>query len=134
MLAVDATFVSLQPEVREADRPALASGTPILDFGARLADFRDTAALVALVDLVITVDTAVAHLAGAMGKPVWLLLPFAPDWRWLLERDTSPWYPTMRIFRQPRIGDWESAIRSVARELGDFAARQRPAATFFARA
>ncbi len=114
---VDATFVTLQQEIREADRPALASGAPLLDFGAHLTDFRDTAALVALVDLVITVDTAAAHLAGAMGRPVWLLLPFSPDWRWLLERETSPWYPTMRIFRQPRIGDWDSVIARVGREL-----------------
>ena len=62
-------------------------------------------------------DTAVAHLAGALGKPVWTLLPFVPDWRWLLDRDDSPWYPTMRLFRQPSPGDWETAIRDVAREL-----------------
>jgi len=125
----DATYVSLQQEVRDPDRPALESGPPILNFGTQLADFRDTAALAALVDLVVTVDTAAAHLAGAMGRPVWLLLPFAPDWRWLLERDTSPWYPTMRIFRQPRIGDWEAVIGRVARELGDFVGRHQPAAT-----
>ena len=126
---IDAAFVSLQQEVRDSDRPALESGPPIVHFGTQLADFRDTAALAALVDLVVTVDTAAAHLAGAMGRPVWLLLPFAPDWRWLLERDTSPWYPTMRIFRQPRIGDWDAVIRRVASELGDFVARRQPAAT-----
>ena len=68
-------------------------------------------------DLVITVDTAVAHLAGALGKPVWVLLPHVPDWRWMLGRDDSPWYPTMRLFRQPAVNAWEPAIASVAREL-----------------
>jgi hypothetical protein len=114
-----ATLVSLQAEIRIGDRAALQSGGPIVHFGAELADFRDTAALVELVDRVITVDTSAAHLAGAMGKPVWLLLPFSPDWRWLLGRDASPWYPTMRIFRQPRIGDWESVIEKVAREAAE---------------
>lgn len=80
-------------------------------------DFLDTAALVEGLDLVITVDTAVAHLAGALGKPVWLLNRFASEWRWLLERSDSPWYPSMKIFRQPRPGDWESVIRQVAEEL-----------------
>ena len=80
-------------------------------------DILDTAALVEGLDLVITVDTAVAHLAGALGKPVWLLNRFASEWRWLLERSDSPWYPSMKIFRQPRPGDWESVIRQVAEEL-----------------
>jgi Flp pilus assembly protein TadD len=82
-----------------------------------LKDFSDTAALIANLDLVITVDTAVAHLTGAMGKPIWVLTPFVPDWRWMLERTDSPWYPTLRLFRQPAFGDWESAIRDVADEL-----------------
>jgi len=83
-------------------------------FGDQLRDFSDTAALVSLMDVVVTVDTSVAHLAGAMGKPVWILLPFAPDWRWMLERADSPWYPTARLFRQPKIGDWQSVFVEMA--------------------
>ena len=89
----------------------------MLDIGRDFDDFADTAAAVALVDLVISVDTSVAHLAGALGKPVWVLLPFCPDWRWLIERDDSPWYPSARLFRQPRIGDWDAVTAQVAREL-----------------
>ena len=85
--------------------------------GDALADFDDTAAVMALADLVISVDTAVVHLAGAMGRPVWVLLPFQPDWRWLLDRDDSPWYPTVRLFRQPKPGDWDSVIARVKDEL-----------------
>jgi ADP-heptose:LPS heptosyltransferase len=68
-------------------------------------------------DLVVTVDTVVAHLAGAMGKPVWIMLPYAPDWRWLLDRDDSPWYPTARLFRQPRPRDWDTVARRIADSL-----------------
>jgi hypothetical protein len=110
-------FVALQKDVRANDAEALASGPAIATFGEALADFRDTAALVELVDLVISVDTAVAHLAGAMAKPLWVLLPWSPDWRWLLDRTDSPWYPTARLWRQSRAGDWESVVERVAREL-----------------
>lgn len=88
-----------------------------VDWTKELHDFADTAALIANFDLVIACDTAVAHLAGAMGRPVWTLLPFAPDWRWMLERSDSPWYPTMRLFRQPHPGDWSSVLERVATEL-----------------
>ncbi len=84
------------------------------DLAPFIRDFNDTALLISHLDLVVTIDSAVAHLAGAMGKPVWLLLPYAPDWRWMLERDDSPWYPTMRIFRQKRRGEWGDVIRRVA--------------------
>ncbi|HEY1684761.1 MAG TPA: tetratricopeptide repeat protein [Tepidisphaeraceae bacterium] len=90
---------------------------PIIDWTNELHDFADTAALVANLDLVISVDTAVAHLAGAMGKPVWMLLPYLPDWRWMLEREDSPWYPTMRLFRQNVRGDWEGVIRRISDAL-----------------
>jgi len=90
---------------------------PIVDDNAELHDFADIAALVANLDLVISVDTAGAHLAGALGKPVWTLLPRAPDWRWLLEREDTPWYPTMRLFRQTRSGDWADVVARVAEAL-----------------
>lgn len=127
LLAVDATFVSLQKDVREADRALLERSGGLLDFRAHIADFRDTAALVSLADLVITVDTSVAHLAGAMGKPVWIMLCFSADWRYLLDREDSPWYPSARLFRQPGIGDWASVVQRVAAEARAFAGGCRPA-------
>jgi len=110
-------LISLQREVRPAEASVLAANDQVAYFGAELQDFSDTSALVSLMDVVISVDTAVAHLAGAMGKPVWILLPFAADWRWLVDRDDSPWYPTARLFRQPRIADWDSVIGRVRQQL-----------------
>ena len=92
-------------------------GFPLIDLAMLLQDFSDTAALVEQLDLVITIDTSVAHLAGALGKQAWLLVPFAPDWRWGAERSDCPWYPTMRLFRQPAPADWESVVREVAAEV-----------------
>lgn len=112
-----AQFVSLQKELRAADKPALDARKDILHFDDGLEDFAATAALIASMDVVITVDTSVAHVAGAMGKPVWILLPFVPDWRWLLEREDSPWYSTARLFRQPASGDWATVLRRVAQAL-----------------
>ncbi|XGV97289.1 MAG: tetratricopeptide repeat protein [Leptolyngbya sp. BL-A-14] len=110
---------SLQKELSERDRSLLQAHPNVEDLRERLHDFVETAALIHQLDLVIAVDTSVAHLAGALGKPVWLLLPFAPDWRWMLEREDSPWYPTMRLFRQPSYGDWESVIQAVKTVLMD---------------
>jgi tetratricopeptide (TPR) repeat protein len=112
------TFVSLQKDPRPADRDELARHAKIPDIGNELGDFADTAAVIEQLDLVITVDTAVAHLAGALGKSVWILLPFSPDWRWMLGRDDSPWYPTARLFRQPATGDWGSVVSRAVAELG----------------
>lgn len=118
ILSASAHFISLQKEIRPADLPAMAAHPEIAHFGAELVDFADTAALIEQLDYVITVDTAVAHLAGALGKTVWILLPFNADWRWLLERDDTPWYPTARLFRQARLGAWDEVVARVAQELG----------------
>ena len=111
------SFVSLQkgPPAAQAAQPP--PGMVLHDFTAELDDFADTAALVEALDLVISVDTAVAHLAGALGKPVWLLNRFDTCWRWLLGRDDSPWYPTLRQFRQPAAEDWDSVIAAVKAAL-----------------
>jgi hypothetical protein len=89
----------------------------LINLGEEFKDFSDTTAVIANLDLVITVDTAVAHLAGAMGKPVWVLIPYVPDWRWMLDREDSPWYPTMRLFRQQKRGDWGDVFHQIAHEL-----------------
>jgi len=114
-------FISLQREYRDADLATLATFPNLGRLEAMLTDFADTAAVIEQLDLVITVDSAVAHLAGAMGKPVWILLSAVLDWRWLLEREDSPWYPSARLFRQPEIDDWASVIARVVRELSTFA-------------
>lgn len=109
----NASFYNLQL----GDAYRQASEFPLIDFTSELHDFAETAALIQNLDLVITVDTAVAHLAGAMGKRVWVLLPFVPDWRWRLNRDDSIWYPTMRLFRQSTRGDWSQPIERLANAL-----------------
>jgi tetratricopeptide (TPR) repeat protein len=109
-------WVSLQKEVRAADHAALQAAG-LYDLTDELTDFADTAALVSALDLVIAVDTSVAHLAAALGKPVWLMLPFASDFRWLAKREDSPWYPGMRLFRQQRPGDWDGVVTRVAAAL-----------------
>jgi len=114
-------FVSLQREYREADLAILAQFPQVASLDEKLHDFADTAGIIEQLDLVIAVDTAVAHLAGALGKPLWLLISHIQDWRWLTGRSDSPWYPSARLFRQPRIGDWDSVIERVAAELTNFA-------------
>jgi Tfp pilus assembly protein PilF len=109
--------ISLQKGAAARQLREQRHGLNIVDWTDELKDFADTAALMSNLDLVICVDTAVAHLAGALGRPVWLLNAFAPDWRWMWSRPDSPWYPTMKIFRQPRIGDWGTPVGQIAQEL-----------------
>jgi tetratricopeptide (TPR) repeat protein len=117
---------SLQKEPRPADMPVLAElAADIIDLGPKLDDFAETAAAVAALDLVIAVDTSVAHLAGALGRPVWLLTPYALDWRWLRDREDSPWYPTMRLFRQHKPQAWDGVLARVSAELARIAAGER---------
>jgi len=96
---------------------ALAGRFPVTELGSRLQDFADTAAVLVNLDLVITCDTAIAHAAGALGAPIWVALPLAPDWRWLLDRADSPWYPTLRLFRQQQPGDWAGVFDQIQTAL-----------------
>jgi tetratricopeptide (TPR) repeat protein len=117
---------SLQKDPRVADAPALAAlGGDIVDLSPLLGDFSDTAAAVTALDLVITVDTSVAHLAGALGRPVWMLLPYALDWRWLRDREDSPWYPGMRLFRQRAPLAWEDVVARVSAGLARVVSGER---------
>ncbi|MEP7181889.1 MAG: tetratricopeptide repeat-containing glycosyltransferase family protein [Betaproteobacteria bacterium] len=120
LLGLPAQFVVLQTEMRAEDRAVLAAHPEITHYEGEFADFADTAALLSLMDLVITVDTSVAHLAGAMGRPAWIMLAHVPDWRWLLHRDDCPWYPTARLWRQPKAGEWASVVARIGRELPAF--------------
>ena len=111
-----AVVFSLQVGPGEGELTRLTDGR-VFDLAGHLSDFAEAAAAVASLDLMITVDTALAHLAGALARPVWVMLPFDPDWRWLLGRAESPWYPTARLFRQPRPGAWAAVVADVARAL-----------------
>jgi hypothetical protein len=103
-------FVNLQVGAR-------AGEAGLTDLSPRLADYAETAALMACLDLLITVDTSVAHVAGALGKPAWVMLPYAPDWRWILGRDDTPWYASLRLLRQVAPGEWDAVAASVAASL-----------------
>ena len=124
LAGADAFFVGLQPEVRASDRQAQVAWAELLPAGTQLTDFGATAALIETLDLVVCVDTSVAHLAGALARPVWILLPWLPDWRWMLEREESPWYPSARLFRQTHPRDWSGPLRRVRDELAVEAARR----------
>jgi tetratricopeptide (TPR) repeat protein len=123
---VDASFVSLQKDARPDDKAVLRERPDIIDPTSELTDFNETAALIACLDLVITVDTSVAHLAGALGCPTWILLPYTPDYRWLLDRDDSPWYPTVRLFRQTAARDYAQVLDRVRAELVALCAQRNP--------
>ena len=116
-LSPSVSWISLKNELSEVDKSTLHNNSLILDFADDLQDFSDTAALIECLDLVITVDTSVAHLSAALGKKTWVLLPYTPDWRWQLERDDSPWYPSIKLYRQPSIGDWTSVLEKVKLDL-----------------
>jgi ADP-heptose:LPS heptosyltransferase len=116
-------FYSLQKGEAAAQAASAPPGMRLIDLTARIRDFSDTAALASLLDLVITIDTSVAHLGGAMGIRTWILTAHAPDWRYHLERSDNPWYPSARLFRQQRDGDWSGAIAAVAAELSRLVAR-----------
>lgn len=115
-------FHVVQTQLRQADRAALALWPHVRNHADLLADFADTGALVSLMDVVISVDTAVVHLAGALDRPTWLLLAHLADWRWMLERDDSPWYPSLWLLRQPQRGDWTSVLSTVAETLQEMVA------------
>lgn len=113
----DVAVYSLQTGARSSDLDDLGAAGLVHDLGPLLQTIDDLARVIEQLDLVVTVNSAVAHLAGALGRPVWLVLPTRPDWRWALERERSPWYPTLRLFRQPTPGDWDGAFAAVARKL-----------------
>jgi hypothetical protein len=127
ILDTGAGFYSLQKEPRDEDRATLAARQDIIDCTEHLTDFVETAALISCLDLVVTVDTSVAHLAAALGRPTWILLPHTPDYRWLLDRDDSPWYPTARLFRQGNDRSYASVLLRVREGLetliAEFSAR-----------
>jgi ADP-heptose:LPS heptosyltransferase len=107
-------YVSLQKSVPDAERSGCPDDLEILDFAP---DFNDTAALCECLDLIISVDTSIAHLGAALGTPTWILLRSSPDWRWFLDRLDSPWYPSVRLYRQPAAGDWQGVFEQVSRDL-----------------
>jgi tetratricopeptide (TPR) repeat protein len=120
LLDMDAQFFGLQKELRHGDRAVLRERKEIVDLGPELENFAETAAIIQNLDLLISVDTSVAHLAGALGRPVWILLPYVPDWRWQLIRMDSPWYPTARLFRQSETRDWQSVVQQANAALRVF--------------
>src|SRR5262249_15650433 len=106
---------------------AAEAGWEVHDFGSRIgSSFADTAALMVNLDLLVTVDTAIAHVAGALGLPIWTATGFASDWRWLRDRDDTPWYPTMRLLRQAALGDWDTVVARIAEALAERVRQGRP--------
>lgn len=118
------TFLSLQKGPAAAQAAAPPEGMNLLSLSDEIADFEDTAAILSIADLLVSVDSSPVHLAGALGRPAWVMLPFVPDWRWLLEREDTPWYPDVRLFRQPKPDDWGPVLEAVAGELACLKVRQ----------
>jgi len=119
ILSDEFNWLCLQKNIASTEREMLEA-VKVRDYSTELGNFADTAALISQLDLIISVDTSVAHLAGSLGKPTWVLLPHVPDFRWMWDRDDSPWYPTMRLFRQTVPGDWDSVLSEVSDELQKF--------------
>jgi FkbM family methyltransferase len=117
------TFVSIQKGPAETQAMSPPAGMSLVSLSSEIRDFEDTAAILTVVDLLVSVDSSPVHLAGALGRPAWVMLPFVPDWRWLLGRDDTPWYPATRLHRQPRRGDWDSVMAAMAPELARLAAK-----------
>jgi ADP-heptose:LPS heptosyltransferase len=116
-------FVSVQKGPATAQMAAYKGTAPLLNLDAQIQDFEDTIAILSAVDLLVSVDTSVVHFAGALGRPAWAMIPFAPDWRWLMNREDTPWYPSVRLFRHPQPKRWDLVIPRVAEELARFAGR-----------
>ncbi|PRC90680.1 tetratricopeptide repeat protein [Solimicrobium silvestre] len=116
-LSPDYQYVSLQKDIRDGDDAIIKSHKNFIHTGDEITDFSDTAALCELMDVIVSVDTSTAHLSGALGKPTWLLLPFNPDFRWLLNRDDSPWYPSVKLYRQKNAGDWNEVLETIKNDL-----------------
>jgi ADP-heptose:LPS heptosyltransferase len=125
LLIPDVQFFSIQKDLRAGDAEVLKRHPQIEHLGGEIDTFGDTAAIISAMDLVISSDTSVVHLAGALGKPVWILLQYVPDWRWLLDRDDNPWYPTTRLFRQDVKRTWDGVITRVQAALQTFAQSRR---------
>jgi ADP-heptose:LPS heptosyltransferase len=115
--AAGAAFFSIQKDLRAGDAEILSANPHITHLGTELNNFLDTAAVMQSLDLIISSDTSIVNLAGALGRPVWILLSANPDWRWLLDRADSPWYPTARLYRQRKSGDWDSVVVQVSADL-----------------
>ena len=128
--AVDANWISLQKGEAARQLASLPDDVRVLDGSSGERDLAETAALTATLDLVITTDTCIAHLAGAMGKPVWILLPHLSDWRWMEATERTPWYPTARLFRQRVAGDWAEVVQRVSGELREW--NEKPLVCFAA--
>jgi hypothetical protein len=118
-------YFNLQKDLRFGDKEILDANSEIVRLDLELNDFQDTGAIMMSLDLVLSCDTSTANLAGALGRPTWVLLPFNPDWRWLLDRSDSPWYPTARLFRQTRRGEWSTVIGDVCVELEKLVSEQK---------
>jgi ADP-heptose:LPS heptosyltransferase len=116
-LPIGYQYVVVQKDSRSADQKTLETNPRMMNFSDDLEDFSDTAALCECLDLVISVDTSVAHLSAALGRTTWIVLPFSPDWRWLMDRDDSPWYPSVKLYRQTGIGDWNGVLERVRADL-----------------